>query len=151
MISQTSEKKTILIRWLLVISWAAIAAMLLNDTLQLNQIDSITNIQTSSVLFQGKPIKIEPYSFYNRLFWTIVVPLIPVSLLFFGHATWRRICPLSAIMQIPRKLNIQFLNKQSMSRNIKSNSWLAKNYWYLQFFILFNRSRNLTLMKFCIA
>ncbi|BCE01529.1 4Fe-4S binding protein [Marinicellulosiphila megalodicopiae] len=146
MISQISERKISVIRWGMVLGWAFIATMLLNDALSLNQsANEIITIE-SSVLFQGQPINIEPFSLFNKIFWTIIIPLIPVSLLLFGHSTWRRICPLSAIMQIPRKLNIQF-SKKIISKDgeitrskleVNKNSWLAKNYWYLQFFILFS-------------
>jgi hypothetical protein len=51
--------------------------------------------------------------------------------LVFGHETWRRICPLYFLSQIPRALGLK------PRLNIKKNTWLTRNHFYLQFALLF--------------
>src|SRR5262249_30165571 len=61
------------------------------------------------------------------------------------HEAWRRICPLSALMQVPRRLGIQRRETitdprtgrvESKVRLIKPGSFLAKNFWFVQFGLL---------------
>jgi hypothetical protein len=40
-----------------------------------------------------------------RLFWTMLLPLLPVSIVIMGYPNWRRICPLAFFGEIGRKLN----------------------------------------------
>ena len=86
-----------------------------------------------------------PYPMGARLFWTMILPLVPLFLMVFGHEAWRRICPLSAVMQIPRLLGIQRRetstdprtgNTESRVRLVKAGSFLARYFWYLQFAFL---------------
>ena len=67
-------------------------------------------------------------------------------LLVFGHETWRRICPLSFLSQIPRALGIQRQRKIVNNRTgkvryelvkVAQDSWLGCNHLYLQFGLLF--------------
>lgn len=48
-----------------------------------------------------------PYPMGARIFWTMALPLLPMAFMFFGHEAWRRVCPLSTLMQVPRMLGIQ--------------------------------------------
>ena len=86
-----------------------------------------------------------PYAMGARIFWTMILPLVPLFLMVFGHEAWRRICPLSALMQIPRLLGIQRRetttdprtgNRESRVRLIKAGSFLAKHFWFVQFGLL---------------
>ena len=86
-----------------------------------------------------------PYPMGARLFWTMILPLVPLFLMVFGHEAWRRICPLSAVMQIPRLLGIQRRetstdprtgNTESRVRMVKAGSFLARYFWYVQFGLL---------------
>jgi hypothetical protein len=59
------------------------------------------------VMVQGHPLPALPYAMGNRIFWTMVLPLVPIFLMVFGHEAWRRICPLSHFSQIPHLLGWQ--------------------------------------------
>ena len=69
------------------------------------------------VMVQGHPLPALPYAMGNRIFWTMVLPLVPIFLMVFGHEAWRRICPLSHFSQIPHMLGwqhkIKALNRRS--------------------------------------
>jgi hypothetical protein len=63
-------------------------------------------------------------------------------LLVFGHEFWRRICPLYFLSQIPRALGIQRQRKivnpnrnniRYESVSVEKNSWLGRNYLFVQF------------------
>jgi len=56
---------------------------------------------------QGHCLVQRPYAMGARVFWTMILPLVPLFLMVFGHEAWRRICPLSALAQIPRALGLQ--------------------------------------------
>ncbi len=67
-------------------------------------------------------------------------------LLVLGHEVWRRICPLSFLSQIPRALGWQRQFKRENTSTgkvryelakVRADSWLGKNYAYLQFGWLF--------------
>jgi hypothetical protein len=40
-----------------------------------------------------------------RVFWTVLLPLVPVAIVVMGFSTWRRICPLAAFGDAGRRLN----------------------------------------------
>jgi len=40
-----------------------------------------------------------------RIFWTILLPLLPVSIVLMGFANWRRVCPLAWFGEVGRQLN----------------------------------------------
>lgn len=40
-----------------------------------------------------------------RIFWTILLPLLPISIVLMGFPRWRRICPLAFFGELGRKLN----------------------------------------------
>ena len=94
---------------------------------------------------QGACVIERSYPMGARFFWTMALPLLPLFFLVFGHEAWRRICPLSAVNQIPRRLGIQrskkFLNPRTgrVERSlhlIRADGWLGRNFWFLQFFLL---------------
>jgi hypothetical protein len=64
-------------------------------------------VNGSSVIIQGEAITSEPYAMGNRIFWSMIVPLVPLFLLVAGHEAWRRICPLSFVSQLPGLFGIQ--------------------------------------------
>jgi hypothetical protein len=72
----------------------------------------------------------------------MIVPAAIFILLVFGHELWRRICPLSFLSQIPRALLRQRQHRRVDAKTgkisyelakVKKNSWLGRNYLYLQF------------------
>jgi hypothetical protein len=80
---------------------------------------------------QGKCLIDRPYAMGNRIFWTMIVAIAPGFLMIFGHEAWRRICPLSFMSQIPQALGFR------SKRKVEEKSWLGRNYWYLQFGLLY--------------
>jgi hypothetical protein len=100
------------------------------------------HIRDTSIVVQGRIVGADSYSMGNRIFWTMVLPFVPFILMLFGHETWRRICPLSLVSQIPRTHgwgpNTKKLNRVTgqIERAVKllpSQSWLRRNHLYFQF------------------
>lgn len=54
----------------------------------------------SGVVLLGLVTDVQP-----RIFWTMLLPLLPVSIVLMGFSRWRRICPLAFFGEIGRKLN----------------------------------------------
>lgn len=94
------------------------------------------------VLVQGRALPVDAYPMGARIFWTMLIPIIPLFLMLFGHETWRRICPLSLSTQLGQLTGLQnkrkVLNRRTgrverKLRLIRSGSPLARNVWFLQF------------------
>jgi hypothetical protein len=64
------------------------------------------NAQAACFPFQDTCLQMQPYPLGARIFWGMVVPCSILILVILGHETWRRICPLSFLSQIPRALGI---------------------------------------------
>ena len=45
------------------------------------------------------------WTWQPRVFWTMLLPLVPVGIVLMGFATWRDICPLAAFGDVGRWLN----------------------------------------------
>ncbi len=96
--------------------------------------------EAAPVMVQGQPLQAKPYPMGNRIFWTMVLPLVPIFLMVFGHEAWRRVCPLSHFSQIPHMLGWQRKVRQLNRRSgrvdrvlaLLPQSWLRRNYYYLQ-------------------
>jgi hypothetical protein len=158
MISQVSETKMHFIRWLLAIGWLMLIFSLFYDPISpwltnpsgfVSSVDLDANkyVDASNCLkVQGACLLKQPYSIGARIFWTVVIPSAIVILLVFGHEFWRRICPLYFFSQIPRALGIQRKRKtvysdtgsvRSELAGIEKESWLGRNYLFLQFGLLY--------------
>ncbi len=153
MFSNASEKKIRYVRGILALLWAVLILSLFWDpiTHNLNKADNEASpfrIRSTPAYIQGKPIPENPegYQMGARIFWTMLVPIVPFFLLFFGHEAWRRICPLSFMTQIPQYLGLQAKKKEFNRRTgmveknlrlVKVESWLARNYWFVQFTFLY--------------
>lgn len=143
MISQVSERKMHFIRWLLAIGWLMLIFSLFYDRI----LPWSPNPSHSSCLkVQGVCLPEQPTSYGAYIFWTVVIPSAIVILLVFGHEFWRRICPLYFFSQIPRALGIQRKRKTVSSETgsvryelagVEKNSWLGRNYLFLQFGLLY--------------
>jgi hypothetical protein len=152
MLSRVTESRMHMVRWLLVLGWLALILSAFYDPLShwLTDPQSLwsplhVNLDRC-ILVQGQCLPQSSYVLAPRIFWGIVVPLGVMILLVGGHEVWRRICPLYFISQIPRRLGLQ--RKKSKINpetgvmrqehvGISAESWLGKNYGYLQFFLLF--------------
>ena len=86
-----------------------------------------------------------PASFFlpngTALIWTVVIPLIPLTIVVIGYNRWRQLCPLAWIAAIGQFLH--WFPKRKVS------SWFEKNYYYFQFGLLFTAfSARLLLLNF---
>jgi pSer/pThr/pTyr-binding forkhead associated (FHA) protein len=104
------------------------------------------NAQAACFPFQDQCLQMHPYPLGARIFWGMVVPGSILILVVLGHETWRRICPLSFLSQIPRALGIQRRRRvidadtqsvRSELVSISPDSWLGRNSIYCQFGLLF--------------
>ena len=136
MLNKISEPKIHAIRWIIVIAWLLLILSLFYDPISHNWTNpnnflSPFRDSLPCVLVQGKCLNEQPYPIGTRVFWGMVIPSAIMILLVFGHETWRRICPLYFLSQIPRALGLKPL------LNIEKNTWLVKNHFYSQFSLLF--------------
>jgi Cyclic nucleotide-binding domain len=63
----------------------------------------------------------------GRIFWTIALPLIPLTIVIAGYHRWRRSCPLAWFAQLPAKLG--------WPGERRASPRLQANYFYLVFAI----------------
>lgn len=136
MLSKVSEKRMHAVRWLLVIGWLLLIFSLFYDPIthhltNPNNLLSPLRDSLSQVLVQGEYLEEKPYPIGARIFWGMIIPSAIMIVLVFGHETWRRICPLYFLSQIPRALGLK------PRLNINQNKWLQSNHLYLQFSLLF--------------
>jgi CRP-like cAMP-binding protein len=151
MLAQLPERRMHYVRWIVTGAWLLIIASLFYDpwTPALTVPDhpwSLLRLPDTCVQVQGKCLVEQPYPLGTTLFWGAIVPAAIFILLVFGHELWRRICPLSFLSQIPRALGWQRQFKRENKQTgkvryelakVDANSWLGKNYPYLQFGWLF--------------
>jgi Cyclic nucleotide-binding domain/4Fe-4S binding domain len=151
MFSQISERRMHVVRWILTIAWLAIIASLFYDPwtpglTEPNHPWSPLRLTDSCISVQGKCLVEKPYPLATTLFWGAIVPGAIFILLVLGHEVWRRICPLSFLSQIPRALGWQRQFKRENPTTgkvryelakVRAESWLGRNYPYLQFGWLF--------------
>jgi FHA domain/Cyclic nucleotide-binding domain len=152
MLTQLTEKKMHLLRWILVVGWLVLVLSAFYDPISLKLTDAASlwspfRIHLDRcVLVQGQCLPQSSYVLAPQIFWGIIVPAGVIILLVGGHEVWRRICPLYFISQIPRRLGLQRKQDKvnpgngSVRRDlvgVKATSWLGKNYAYLQFGLLF--------------
>jgi CRP-like cAMP-binding protein len=151
MFSQLPERRMHVVRWILTIAWLLIIASLFYDPwtpvlTEPNHPWSPLRLSDSCILVQGKCLVEQPYPLATTLFWGAIVPAAIFILLVFGHEVWRRICPLSFLSQIPHALGKQRQFKRENPNTgkvryelakVKPDSWLGRNYPYVQFGWLF--------------
>jgi hypothetical protein len=152
MISKVSEPKMHLTRWVLAVGWLVLVCSSFYDPISFwltdpNNLASPIHVKTNAcVLVQGQCLPQVSYVLGPRIFWGAIVPIGIIILLVGGHEFWRRICPLSFISQIPRRLGIQRKQtkvnpdtgaKKQELVGVKANSWLGENFLYLQLGLFF--------------
>ncbi len=151
MVAHLPERQMHWVRWVLTIGWLLVIASLFYDpwTVNLTQPDhpwSPLRLADDCVQVQGQCLEEQPYPIGATLFWGAIVPSGILILLVFGHEVWRRICPLSFLSQIPRALGWQRQFKRENKATgkvryelakVQSDSWLGRNYAYVQFGWLF--------------
>jgi CRP-like cAMP-binding protein len=151
MFSQLPEPRMHWIRWILTIAWLLVIGSLFYDPwtsalTEPNHPWSLLRLPDTCVQVQGECLPERPYPLGTTIFWGAIVPAAIFILLVFGHELWRRICPLSFLSQIPRALGWQRQFKRENQKTgkiryelakVNSDSWLGKNYPYVQFSWLF--------------
>jgi CRP-like cAMP-binding protein len=151
MFAQIPESRMHWIRWILTSAWLLVILSLFYDPwtsalTEPNHPWSPLRLPNTCVQVQGKCLAEQPYPLGTTLFWGAIVPSAIFILLVFGHELWRRICPLSFLSQIPRALGWQRQFKRENQKTgkvryelakVNPDSWLGKNYPYVQFGWLF--------------
>lgn len=153
MLSKVAERRMLSVRALLLAAWLVLITSLFWDpvTPALTRPDNQASpfrVTSPGLAIQGGSyyIKNTPYPMGRRLFWTMLVPIVPLFLMVLGHEAWRRVCPLSFASQIPRLLGRGRKQRVVQRRSGKvekklvlvgRNSWLARNSWYVQFGLLY--------------
>ncbi|MGC1396055.1 MAG: cyclic nucleotide-binding domain-containing protein [Coleofasciculaceae cyanobacterium] len=152
MFGKVSERQMHLVRWLLTSGWLLLIFSLFYDPISPRLTDPKTTWSplridpNLCVKVQGVCLEEKPYPIGAALFWGLIVPSAIFILLVFGHELWRRICPLSFLSQMPNALKWQRQNKREDKKTgkiryeivkVKKDSWLGRNYLYLQFGWLF--------------
>jgi hypothetical protein len=150
MLKPIPEKQMHHVRWALTIGWAVLIGSMFYDPLSAQLTDSHSlwspfRIQSICISFQGNCLHPSSYPMGARIFWGMVIPSAIVLPLLFGHELWRRICPLSFIAQLPRAFGLRHKRLTIKSAGnfayktvkVSKDSWLGRNYLYLQFFLLF--------------
>lgn len=151
MFARLPESRMHWIRWILTIAWLLVIGSLFYDPwtsalTEPNHPWSLLRLPDTCVQVQGECLSEQPYPLGTTVFWGAIVPAAIFILLVFGHELWRRICPLSFLSQIPRALGWQRQFKRENPKTgkvryelakVQSDSWLGRNYPYVQFSWLF--------------
>ncbi len=154
MLSQVSEKNMHVVRWLLAVGWLTLIFSLLYDPIspwltEPSNLSSPFHLHPeiylnplNCVKVQGVCLPQQAYGMGARIFWAVILPIGIMILLVCGHEFWRRICPLYFFSQIPRALKLQRKRKvvnpnpgsiRYELAGVEPESWLGRNYLYLQF------------------
>ena len=152
MLAKTPERQMHMVRWLLTCGWLLLIFSLFYDPISPwltdpnNTLSPLRLAPETCVKVQGVCLEQTSYALGARLFWAAIVPAAIFILLVFGHELWRRICPLSFLSQIPLALSMQRQHRRVDPKTgkisyevakVKKNSWLGRNYSYLQFGLLY--------------
>lgn len=141
MVSAISERTMRWVRGGLFLGWALLTVSLFWDPLTP---DWTRPGQPMAELWLGPPSTVQgtrfieaPYAIGAHVFWTFIIPAVPLVLMVFGHNVWRRLCPLSFITQIPRYLGFQRkLPGGTRPPTLSSESWLRQRAGAIQFGLL---------------
>ncbi|WP_019505499.1 4Fe-4S binding protein [Pleurocapsa sp. PCC 7319] len=145
MFNQVAERKMHVFRYILVVSWLLLILSLFIDPISplltdpnssffsplKDNLINLAQDPETCIRVQGKCLISTPYAVGARLFWGFIVPSAIAIVFVLGHETWRRICPLYFLSQIPRGLGMKPRKK------IAQNKWLVENHLYLQFALFF--------------
>ncbi len=152
MFAKTPERQMHMVRWLLTCGWLLLIFSLFYDPISpwltdpKNTLSPLRLAPEVCIKVQGVCLEQTSYPLGARLFWAAIVPAAIFILLVFGHELWRRICPLSFLSQIPLALSMQRQHRRVDPKTgkisyevakVKKNSWLGRNYSYLQFGLLY--------------
>ena len=82
MLSSVSERQTRRVQAILFAAWLVLIASMFWDPLTPHLTEATARyspfrIQAGSQVIQGKPIEVVPYTMEARIFWTMLVPVLP--------------------------------------------------------------------------
>ena len=151
MFARVAERKMLSVRAILLLGWLVLIASLVWDPFseRLTRPENLASpfrIGKALILVQGRAVSVAPYPLGNRVFWTMIVPVLPLFLMVFGHEAWRRVCPLSFASQLPRYLGWRRRRPVLQRRTgriervpalVARDSWLQRNAWYVQIGVLY--------------
>ncbi|MFO1524800.1 MAG: 4Fe-4S binding protein [Turneriella sp.] len=149
MFAKAPESRMLSVRLILLAAWIVLIVSLFWDpvTVSLTEPNSGTpfRIKDTPVAVQGQVLEQKPYAMGARMFWTMVLPCVPLFMMLFGHEAWRRICPLSLSSRIPYYLKFQWMRKvfnrqtgrvERKAAVISQDSFVARWHFPLQFMFL---------------
>ncbi|MBT0960681.1 FHA domain-containing protein [Denitromonas iodatirespirans] len=145
MFSKISESRMRRIRYGLLLAWIGLLALYVVDIGQ-NRLTVpgdawyVQGLAGKAVNLRHQVLLPTDYNPAPRIFWGVAIPLVVLFLGFAGHDAWRRICPLSALSQIPRALGLQRKVGRGDQRRpalIPPDSWFARYALVLQFLLFF--------------
>ena len=112
MLSAVDETRMRWVRGTLALAWLVLIASMFYDPVtpwltRPENLSSPFRLTDHTVVVQGRALEQAPYPMGVRIFWTMLLPFLPMFLMVLGHEAWRRVCPLSFFSQIPRMLGTQ--------------------------------------------
>lgn len=141
MTTSVSERALLGVRVFLLLGWGALILSLFWDPVTTGW----TGPGSSwAWLWLGHPSRVQgrvfieaPYAVGAHVFWTFIVPVVPLFLMVFGHTVWRRICPLALLSRLPAYLGIQRRRGGSDRAALLGPAhWLRRHSWTVQFWLL---------------
>jgi hypothetical protein len=151
-LNKISERRINPIRAVLTTGWLVLIITLFYNPLSI-WLTSADNLSSPfhihpdiCIPFRETCIQQHSYNLGNSIFWSGIIPLVILVLLIFGHEAWRRICPLSFLSQLPRRLGWQRSRYQLNLKTgkilrevpkISQDSWLGRNQAGVQFGLLY--------------
>ena len=143
MFADAPERTMLWIRWILASLWLLLIASCWGDVWSVSLTapgTGIPGLAATPMTVRGQPLEPVAYTIGPRIFWSVVIPSVVLFLVLFGHDAWRRVCPLSAIAQVPRRLGWQRRQTLPDGRRqvalVAAGSWWATHALHIQFTLL---------------
>lgn len=148
MFASAPENRMRVVRTVLLLLWFVLITSLFWDPLtpRFTDPDNLASPfrvdLSKEVVVQGKVLPNGPYPMGARIFWTMLIPIVPMFLMLFGHEAWRRICPLSLSTQLAQIFGFQskssvFNRKtgqvEKRMRLLKAETFMGRYLWFIQF------------------
>lgn len=142
MFSRLPERAMFLTRAFLALAWIALILSLIWNPFAADLADGAgqSHVPGHTVLVQEAPMpEAQNPAMAPKVLWAMIIPVLPLFLMVFGHEAWRRICPVSFISQIPRMIGFQhgskYVNRKTgrieKRPNLLSKSSPLQKYNYL--------------------
>jgi CRP-like cAMP-binding protein/polyferredoxin len=141
MVARWSERRWRIIQAGLTLSWVlVIASLFWPDSYRFTDPNDPLALSGWTAKSSADGTQAQAYPLGLRLWWSIAIPALIVTVLVFGHDTWRRICPLSFFSQIPRRLGFSRTRRDAGGARVpvlvRADSWWARHALMIQFTLL---------------